>query len=102
MIGTLRKVGAYTDVLTNGYAELFHLLTHQVHEFGTGNVFGMTREILNGIRDGQLSTRLNAFVEYRRKISTARIDGGCVAGRSRANDKTTNMFHRCYWLNVIV
>jgi hypothetical protein len=63
-------------------AEAQRLLTHLIHQFGSGDALAEAGVVLHLGGGHQGATELGAFEHQRFELSAGRVDGGRVAGRT--------------------
>ena len=68
---------------------------------GRVDAFGETGEVFDFGGGGELSARLDPFVEYRREVRPGGVDRSRIARRAAADDQTFYVFHRVFFVKLL-
>ena len=102
LVGRGREVGSRCDAHADVGTEAFGLLFEVFHQLRTRHAFRIAGEVFDFGRGGQLSARLDSFVQNRGEVGTRGIDSRCISSWSGTDDEAADLFVCCCCHDVIV
>ena len=86
-----REIGAGDVVMDESRVEPFRVPAHAFHQVRPLHAFGVARPVVDIGGGGHLAADLDSGDQHRREVGPGRIDGGGVAGRTRAQNEKSGV-----------